>query len=249
MTPLASTLLIVSPLLVAITCFAVWLKFFSHKIGVTPVEEPMLRAPGESLRQRIEELNELFGEQVMKIIMFPFVFGLVHHLSAPLQSLTGTAMLTAATSAAVIFYARKGYRTLSTLRNCRLGYAGECLVAERLLPLHQEGFFVFHDCPADNHGNIDHIVLTPTKVYAIETKTRRKRLSSETLSYEAQVTYDGRSLIYPHGVEDFGLNQARRQARWLSDLLSEHLCRSPCSRCSRFPDGWSSARGAEMWLW
>ena len=66
--------------------------------------------------------------------------------------------------------------------------------------------------------------MTPTRVYAVETKTRRKRLSSETHRYEAQVTYDGRSLIYPHGREDFGLDQARRQALWLSKLLSEHLC-------------------------
>jgi hypothetical protein len=114
-------------------------------------------------------------------------------------------------------------RRVKKIRNYEVGWAGERLVAERLTPLARHGYLIFHDCPAENHGNIDHIVVTPTEVYAIETKTRRKVPSPDPDPPKAEVIYDGQTLIFPHGDEGFGLDQARRQARWLSGLLSRHL--------------------------
>jgi hypothetical protein len=245
MSPLPAILLIVAPLFISLGALMIWTTYFGHRIGVTPVEEPMLRAPGETQRQRIEELNEQLFERIIFITVVPIFFAYASYV-APQNVRAGLALIFGLTSFAVVTYqARRIYKAIAELRNRRLGYAGECVVAERLMPLLKMNCLIFHDCPADQHGNIDHIVVTPGMVYAIETKTRRKRLSPETQRYEAQVTYDGRSLIYPHGREDWGLDQSRRQARWLSKLLSEHLCDEVPVRPVLTLPGWMVERTAQ----
>jgi len=100
---------------------------------------------------------------------------------------------------------------------------GERVVGESLIPLVASGYRVFHDIPAEGGGfklNIDHAVVGPNGLFAIETKTRRKGRARS--GYEAhKVAYDGRQLIYPWGEEDFGLKNAIDRARWLSDWLNK----------------------------
>ena len=55
------------------------------------------------------------------------------------------------------------------------GFAGERAVAEELNQLIRAGCYVFHDVPMAPYGNIDHVLVTPKGIYAVETKARRKR--------------------------------------------------------------------------
>jgi homoserine kinase len=48
-------------------------------------------------------------------------------------------------------------------------------VAEEINLLMLDGCRVFHDVPIEPYGNIDHVIVAPSAVYAVETKTRRKR--------------------------------------------------------------------------
>ncbi|HET7478113.1 MAG TPA: nuclease-related domain-containing protein, partial [Rubrobacteraceae bacterium] len=50
------------------------------------------------------------------------------------------------------------------------GARGEFLVGEELEKLYKEGFHVFHDYFALDRGNVDHFVVGPPGVFAIETK-------------------------------------------------------------------------------
>ncbi|MBN1547047.1 MAG: NERD domain-containing protein [Syntrophaceae bacterium] len=56
-------------------------------------------------------------------------------------------------------------------KNYRLGYEGEMATGQELNMLMLEGYHVFHDFPADRF-NIDHIVVSPNGVIAIETKAK-----------------------------------------------------------------------------
>jgi len=76
-------------------------------------------------------------------------------------------------------------------RRYRQGLEAEIAVAQNLLPLMAEGCIVFHDFPADGF-NIDHIVVAPNAVFAIETNSRKKGKGRDS----AKVVYDGRSLSY-----------------------------------------------------
>lgn len=78
-------------------------------------------------------------------------------------------------------------------RNYLLGYLGERAVAEELEPLTREGYHVFHDVPVEKvegSFNLDHVVVGPTGLFAIETKTRRKGRAREGVA-DHKVFYDG----------------------------------------------------------
>jgi hypothetical protein len=69
--------------------------------------------------------------------------------------------------------------------------------------------------------NIDHIVVGPAGVFAVETKARRKPvLGNGKGKEEAQVFYDGTALKFPTWVETRPLEQAAGQPKWLSEYLS-----------------------------
>ena len=76
---------------------------------------------------------------------------------------------------------------------------------------------MFHDLEL-KFGNIDHVVVGPPGVFAIETKYRRK-LSKEKEGYI--VDYDGRMLHFGRKKTVKPLEQARRQAQELEKLISK----------------------------
>jgi hypothetical protein len=107
-------------------------------------------------------------------------------------------------------------------RDYRLGFAGERAVAEELNQLMLEGCRVFHDVPMEPYGNIDHVLVTPTGIYAVETKARRKRKAPPgRRNYE--VVFDGKALQFPRGVDLHSLEQTRQQADRLRVFLSNAI--------------------------
>jgi hypothetical protein len=100
-------------------------------------------------------------------------------------------------------------------RQCKQGMLAEIAVAQQLDRLQAQECLVVHDIPADNF-NIDHVVIGPSAVFMVETKSRLKKGEGKA---SANVTYDGKALQFPGWVETKPLEQARAQARWLSDYL------------------------------
>lgn len=99
-----------------------------------------------------------------------------------------------------------------------LGLDGEIAIGQELNELMQQGYAVYHDFPAERF-NIDHIVIAPGGVYAVETKTRPKPLTGDGKA-SAEVLYDGASLRFPTWENRSFLDQATRQAEWLSRWLT-----------------------------
>jgi hypothetical protein len=118
-----------------------------------------------------------------------------------------------------VYYIQRIFRLLSGRRNLRLGLDGELAVAEELNKLMFSGYHVYHDFPAEKF-NIDHILIGPAGVFAVETKTRSKREVSRGKS-SAEVTYDGKKLTFPSGYYEVNaITQAKDQASWLAKWLS-----------------------------
>lgn len=90
---------------------------------------------------------------------------------------------------------------------------------QELDQLMQQGATVFHDLAADKF-NIDHVVVSRQGVFAVETKGYRKPIRDGGLE-DAKVSYDGKVLVFPDWADLRPLAQAERQARWLSDWLSQ----------------------------
>lgn len=97
----------------------------------------------------------------------------------------------------------------------RLGRAGELAVAEVLETLRAQGFRPLHDVVAGNF-NIDHVLIGPPGIFAIETKTRRKAGGrDEKIQVEGSRILLGGKPVEPNPVE-----QAKANAAWVREFLA-----------------------------
>jgi hypothetical protein len=81
----------------------------------------------------------------------------------------------------------------------------------------------FDEHPGQKTFNVDHVVVGPGGLFAIETKTRRKRVLKPHDHSPNIVVFDGTALEYPWGREDFGIRDARERSQHLSQWLSKSL--------------------------
>ncbi len=118
------------------------------------------------------------------------------------------------------WYLRKQGKLLASYRQ---GMQGERFVGQQLMEqLLPEGFKVFHDLDFGTF-NIDHVVVGPNGVFAIETKTWSKRASS------ARMTCKSGALFKENGQAILGgpdaIEEAKRHAEALERFLSSRLKR------------------------
>lgn len=144
-----------------------------HKCS--PLKRAPLRVPGQSLE---EEIDRVLNERVL----FLFLFGLVMLLLGIYQiwEYFDPAEIHPLATAIVVLPCLAvswtlGWRQLKRVRSLRQGRDGERIVAEALNALRQRGFVAIHDL-VDREGNfnIDHVLVGPTGVFVIETKTWSK---------------------------------------------------------------------------
>jgi len=206
---------------------ALVLGTYQHAAGKrglrAPVSDKLLRPPGESCRKKMEELDDKLGNLLLLLMGFPAGV-LFYHLSnngTQTQWVSGTI----AGTLGCIFTLWIVLKMLATLKErdaWRLGFRGERFVGEQINQLMLHGCRVFHDVPLDGKGNIDHVVVAPSGVFAIETKAKRKSTASDTQRAQ-DVIYDGQCLEFPfyRGTRD--LDQARVQAERLDKILNPLL--------------------------
>lgn len=140
----------------------------------------------------------------------------------------------------IVLTARRVFRHFHERRNYLLGYLGEREVGESLEPLLSEGYAIFHDMPCEGARkdfNIDHVVVGPTGLFAIETKTRRKGRAREGYR-EHEVIYDGKRLVWPWAEEDFALVQAQNAAEWLTQWVHKMTGKSIVAKPVLALPGW-----------
>ena len=188
----------------------------------SPLTSMLLRGPGESLRN---ELNDTFGEMVVLLLMFPtmpLIFYALHISQSYLGEAKESAFrITIAVVAVVGISCHLIFKIIALLKRIhklRLGYEGEVAIAQELNQLMREGAYVFHDVPADGF-NIDHVIVWPNGVFAVETKARMKPKRGRGKE-DAKVVFNGQSLKFPDWAETAPLDQTVRQAKWLAQWLS-----------------------------
>ncbi|KAF0094601.1 MAG: hypothetical protein E1N59_1906 [Puniceicoccaceae bacterium 5H] len=119
----------------------------------------------------------------------------------------------------VVISGRRLLKTQTLYKRYKLGFEGERFTGELLNQLMKDGCEVFHDVPMEGY-NVDHVVVAKQGVFAIETKTRRKR--KDAGREKAQVRFDGKMLHWPDGSRnDYGIQNAVDRAAGLSQLLSD----------------------------
>lgn len=111
------------------------------------------------------------------------------------------------------------YRVLRlkpSMDRLKMAYQGEQVVGEFLDRLRADGYQVFHDIVGDNF-NIDHVLIGPTGIYSVETKTYSKPENAR-----AELEFDGHSIrLGQWQPSTDAVIQARAQSGWLRALLQE----------------------------
>ncbi len=194
----------------------------------SPLNMEMLRSPGQSLNEQIQEMTYdilmyLFLIPTSSVLIYSIIITEYFSSGKQINLFTGISCLAAITGGGSYLFT-KIFRLLKQRNHLRLGYDCELAVGQELNNRIRDGFFVFHDFPADGF-NIDHILVGPPGVFAIETKGRAKSRVAENNNWK--VKYDGNRLIFPTWTESRPLEQAKRQSQWLSLWLSK-VTGAPC---------------------
>ncbi len=187
----------------------------------SPFTDNFLRSPGESLNRQIMQINDRVTENLVLLVSTPILLYAIyisslHFGNSQNSSWTFTIYLTAGICF-VVYSLINLINLLNLRRSCQLGYEGEVAVGQELNQLIRDGYYVYHDFPAGKF-NIDHIVVGASGVFAVETKARSKPTSKDRKA-DAKVKYDGKCLRFPKGTDVESLEQAKRQAEWLSKWL------------------------------
>jgi len=215
----STLLVIVVPL--ACVMLAFWFLIWeAQKKSRRPFSGHPLRPPGESVRLKVDALNEqlLLRLMTLSVVLVPAVL-LADRALKRGDLATGITVVAVAT-ALVLGIVLWVWQTIKAWRNYSLGFAGERAVGEELNRLMLDGCQVFHDLPLESLGNVDHVVVAPHAVFAVETKAKRKRRPAAAGQETHKVIFNGRELIYPQGTDRDALDQVRRNAQALAERLS-----------------------------
>lgn len=227
MTSLTSLYIIIGSLLVP-TCAVLgmahvrrWRREKPKGQARSPISEKLMRPAGESLRLRIDDLGDTFGERLSFAMILPGVMLATVLLTPPDGGISESRAIAAFVlcTLVLLILLRRAFQTHEELSHCRLGFHGERAVAEELNQLMAEGCRVFHDLPMEPYGNIDHVIVSQAGVFAVETKTRRKR-PAPTGKRDCDAVFDGEAVHFPAWTETKMVDQARMQAERLSTFLT-----------------------------
>ena len=201
--------------LLGVLLFKIWLHQKNAKL---PVDRKKLK------RVAAQTLNEQVNDKIVDVIGLIFLSVLI--VTMPF-AIKGVAEMFASGKfnyflitlivLGFAYVARKLWLKSNDLIKLKLGRDAELAVASELIELQSHGYQVFHDIQADGF-NIDHLVVGPTGIFAIETKGRHKRLKDD-INYK--VKFDNNHLAFPSWFESKPLEQAQNQANWVNKWLYE----------------------------
>jgi len=184
-----------------------------------PLSEKLLRPAGYSLQRKLEDLNDAFNSWFIGTFLCSLLA--VGGFSSTPTDTVGRIIFLVIFGLGAAGCTVMAWRRLRDIRSYRMGLLGEQAMAEQLQRLLPLGYQVFHDVPGDGKWNVDHVIVGPAGVFAIETKYRTKR-PGKAGERDHEAIFDGNKIKYPSGYRDAkALEQASRNARWLATMLSK----------------------------
>lgn len=140
------------------------------------------------------------------------------------------------------YYGRLMIREMPHGRRLRQAIRAEQASAQELAASLAGDNRIIHDIQCGDF-NIDHVVVTPAGVFAIETKSRLKPPAGNG---KPTVKYDSQSLDFGSWKETKPVEQAERQARWLANYLRKETGESFVVTAVLALPGWWIERTARI---
>ncbi len=201
-----------------------------HQKTRSPLQEKdvaSLRYPGQSVQTMIDEMQIDWDADLVAILLISVpTFLAWFHYFRPIDSFLQVIIYSIMAFATWVVFIPSLLLRLRNIRRLRDARNGERIVAEHLNQLIANGYTVLHDIPCHEVKkgkrkvlfNIDHLLIGPAGIFAIETKTMRKRQGRND-----KLVFDGEQVCYAGSNVPLKYNpvpQARRQAGWLERELA-----------------------------
>lgn len=188
-----------------------------------PLTTELCRLPGASLQSIREHLLEKQTERMQAALAIGLMATLtiVNRRAQPDFSTWNflDSLLLLVVLGTGAYYGRMIVRDMPESRRLRQAIEAEQATAQEISLSLAGDNRIFHDIQAKGF-NIDHVVITPSGIFAIETKSRLKPPAGQGKD-AARVRYDGKQLQFPGWKETGALEQASRQAKWLAGYLKK----------------------------
>lgn len=208
--------------------------------------------PGQQLVERLtHHEGEVMGGIMLMYMSFPILFMLwagwkIDWSSQRLGITEWMCLVGALAFFGYGFY--EYYRHFKAREKARDGLLAERVTGMQLNRLVAHGCIVLHDVPSET-GNIDHVVIAPRGVYAVETKSFRKprEAGASKNGPSHEVRFDGTMLQFPDFSTRKPIDQALRHADWLRRYLRECIKQEvPVIAAVALP-GWFVVPNDEVW--
>ncbi len=188
----------------------------------TPLATPPLPLPGSYLRKKVETIID---DQVIPVFVgatFLVISAILEWYFYFINSPRHPWVLSVLAVISLCFCIWFGVRYKKIVAKYTQGALGEIVVGQLLEGLRIHGFIPIHDVPCENNNkrfNIDHVIIGPKGIFVIETKTRSKnRGQTESIGY-----FDGKIFAGKHMWSVDSIRQAKRNAEWLEDMMTNRM--------------------------
>lgn len=215
----------------------------------SPIKEEPLPSAGQSLRERRSKLWDDRIETPLLAAAVGVALAAIEWWRVVFPSPPHPWALTLLALGATAFFAWRLYKTLPAIRRLKLAEQGERAVGQELEKLRAEGYIVFHDVPGPAF-NIDHVLIGPSGIVCVETKTWSKPVATK-----ANLAFDGETVtVQPTGWKPSRdpVLQVRALADWLQALLKQSAGREFFVRPALLFPGWWVEQGSgttkEIWV-
>jgi len=215
-------------------------------------EKKVGHIPGQQLVERITHHDgEVMGAIMLMYMSFPLMFMLWagQKIDWDAQRVSTEEWIYVFGALLVFGYGLRSYfKHFIEREAARDGMLAERVTGMQLNRLVAQGCVVMHDVPSDT-GNIDHVVIAPRGVYAVETKSFRKPrdASQERNAVGHQVSFDGGLLRFPDFATRKPIEQSLQHADWLRRHLRETIKQDvPVIAAVALP-GWFVVQDEEVW--
>lgn len=199
----------------------------------SPLKFKPLSNPGESLHIKLFEtaldgivLGYIFIAISVPLLIFGWSIWYTQKIPHPL-------LITIPCLPMILFGVYRMVSGARQLKSVRLGLQGEKAVGQFLEKLRANGAIVFHDIVGDKF-NLDHVVITKSAIYVIETKTMSKPAKGKT-----ELSYDGATIRWGEKpIMGDPIGQVCAASTWLREILEESTGKRPIIKPVVLFPGW-----------
>lgn len=203
----------------------VWKRKQDLKQRQSPLTQELMRPPGYSLRLKVNEQSDEVTILFIFMLITPLLLYSLHlsqsYFGQVPESLPRTIIMLVIGLGTITLLGRRLSKVLNERKNNSLGFQGEMFTGEELNQLMLYGCRVFHDIQID-YGNIDHVVVSPSGVFSIETKMRGKPKNGKNKA-EVVVDNENKLLRFPDYEYPIPQKQLETGAAWLSRYLTSSV--------------------------